>query len=1160
MKVTEMNVNGQVNGHDEILEMKLIRDPDVKGQDELKQSPLEESTKSVDGTVKSNVFGSEKAEKSHSKLRFFKSRKPQTATDPRQSVILEKVSSEGLEKAKTSTGFMGIFKRHRVETPSNSQLKEISKLIEKDLNKLYNQNRLTLSQKEKMVNSRIKLLENLTAIPQISPNFRDKFQQMKDQLETFSEQMSSDSVSGEVFATDLTPVINRISHAKTRQVSNDKPLTKSELQLLVTLSQYLTAEKKGEDPILTPDEKTRLGNLFKNMIGNMAVNRQMNELAKKGKLKQLGITSNVADIVKEFTFRTKNIENIQTITRRTQTLIEKTRLGEIIMESEKLSLKEIGTLDSFPKAKYSVRLILKLDLQEESSELKQLIKDYKECSAVKDQIEFKLNKYSNNKSGDLIFQDYDKLCKYRQITQDFDDKQQTWALGLPLHHAAVSVKIDGEDKISHILDEYEYENFALRDKATMSCYRLDPTKLLTSNPQMQNLINEMYISEGTDAITGLRNMYQDIQTRLHTKMKQDPQGEFVNRFTGLKSSIKRRRDSGIAEIFERLHLGRHKPNQFKELRTELSSASDFNSKEMICSEFAAKTLLTAIMEQEEELYIKLVDYLVSKRGMPVQQARALVGAQPLFQLPVSDREVLRKINPTRFLKLLTNHKCITKIEPHPLLKGLLKAEELASPSGERVFRTTHASGFNRNEIELEKMIPKQEIAELEEVKPVLPENPSIRDKWAEHNDLANTIIALKQNSSQIYYQHIADRRKEIAAAKEEWRAKIDANDSEFKNQVYVAHEKGSLIPVQGGMGGAYLLKDENGIPRFIVKPSDEDILALNNRKKLATPYNNQWAMHRVRRDIPLYTTVQTEVLAYKVAESLGFENITPQTEMVILKNEQFHDITDNTQEMNGDRREKTIQKYGMADREKLCSAQQFIPDSKELMEFANELELVASQKDLAPSQLIYMMEKSIDPKDFEDAVIFNCIIGETDGNPGNFRVYEKYKDEDSNPVMGIKKVDNALSFADKNTEFYNCLNMIPLIKNKLSEKSKQKILDINEDEITALMKAYNKSENAIKAFKERIELLKELAKMNTVRYIDLNKSIEKMRNHPRAKMMHRKNAAENKQKSAFEKVDFVSGTVVDSGTVVNLKDEKSLDSGTIVIQENTVKYNTVQES
>ena len=72
---------------------------------------------------------------------------------------------------------------------------------------------------------------------------------------------------------------------------------------------------------------------------------------------------------------------------------------------------------------------------------------------------------------------------------------------------------------------------------------------------------------------------------------------------------------------------------------------------------------------------------------------------------------------------------------------------------------------------------------------------------------------------------------------------------------------GGLDPLPGGMGGAYLLLDQNEEKAYLLKPSDEDILALNNRKHNASPFDGKKTRERVRGGIPLYLTVQTEVLA-----------------------------------------------------------------------------------------------------------------------------------------------------------------------------------------------------------------------------------------------------------------------------------------------------------
>jgi hypothetical protein len=681
---------------------------------------------------------------------------------------------------------------------------------------------------------------------------------------------------------------------------------------------------------------------------------------------------------------------------------------------------------------------------------------------------------------------------------------------MPFFHVAVCCKgPKNKDQMSHVLNKYEREDFLLRDKATMSGYRLDPTRLLNNDPDFMEKLNKMYQKEGKNALTEIQTMYQEIQNSIHFKSG--------DRFEDLANDVQRRHISGLAELFKWLHKGKEQKEQFANTYQKIMRGNDFNNTKMICSEFATKSLIAGLIEEEDRIFNKMLDYLVTEEGMTTSEARTYLAEIKIFKLPFKENEKLSRVNPTRLLKLLAKHGCITRVAPNPLLQGLIKAKDLKMPHSEKGIQIPTISGYTSDETRLEKMKPNTYHSPVGDNAPprTLPDNPTIADKWSNMDKaiFKNQLRILEHQKGGLY-PLIRERRDQIKALKEEWRSKIALMPpSKLREEVARLQDKGELKPLSGGMGGAYQLLDENGIPVFIIKPSDEDILALNNRKVLATPFAGTNSQQRVRKGIPLYTTVQTEVLAYKVAEQLNFTNITPKTDMIILTNNNFHDITDNTQEMKGENKEQFLAWIGQPDREKFCSVQEFIPDSEELFDFMQGIEKKLVENDLTEDQQYDLLEKALDQKDVEDCVLFNCIIGETDGNLGNFRVYLK-SEENGIKKYGIKKIDNALSFSEGNTEFSNCFSVLPHMQQRLSVEGKLRLLNLPTENIIQSMKEYGKSEKAIQAFRERIILLKQLAGKENITLSEIDESIEKMQDIRQVKLDKLKAQAARRAKAA----------------------------------------------
>jgi hypothetical protein len=329
----------------------------------------------------------------------------------------------------------------------------------------------------------------------------------------------------------------------------------------------------------------------------------------------------------------------------------------------------------------------------------------------------------------------------------------------------------------------------------------------------------------------------------------------------------------------------------------------------------------------------------------------------------------------------------------------------------------------------------------------------------------------------LFDQTIALRREEIQAQKEHWAPFIKKQEGEFYQEFYRGIElvlaEGKLVPNPSGAGSAYFLVDAEGITRFVVKPVDEDIFCLNNRKEFGSIFND--VDHRVREDIPLYRSAQADAFCWEIASLAGIEGATPKAVMGIIANDDFYDFTqwiDSTED-----REKFF-----PDREKLVSIQEFIPDSQDLIEVLHSF----YQEELTDEELA----SHFDQKEFEEVCLLLWLSLDTDAHGANFRSYVKRIDENGNEVYGIKKIDNGLSFPEKNSEYSNILAWMPNAMAPISEDLKSKIANLPIEQILKRIDDYELT-GCKEALKERIEILKELASRDamTIGEIDLRFTI-----------------------------------------------------------------------
>jgi hypothetical protein len=315
------------------------------------------------------------------------------------------------------------------------------------------------------------------------------------------------------------------------------------------------------------------------------------------------------------------------------------------------------------------------------------------------------------------------------------------------------------------------------------------------------------------------------------------------------------------------------------------------------------------------------------------------------------------------------------------------------------------------------------------------------------------------------FRMVKERRTEILQQKEHWRSSVDSIS------------QGNLVPISSGSSGAYFLVDDEGIFRYVVKPVDEDIYCLNNRKEFGSPFND--ADHRARDGIPIYRSAQTDALCSEIATLADIEGATPKAVMGIVKNDTFYDIA---QWLDGEEKAKFIAETGAPDPEKLASIQEYIPNAQDLFELLHTL----YKEGLSDEEIT----SCIDQKDFEEACLFLWLTYDNDGHAGNFLTFVKRIDEKGKKIYGIKKIDNSFSFPEENSHYVNTLAWVPNATFPLSADLKQKIAHLPVDEILIRMDKYEMT-TCKRAFIERIAIVKELAQREgiTLGEIDLRLTI-----------------------------------------------------------------------
>lgn len=335
------------------------------------------------------------------------------------------------------------------------------------------------------------------------------------------------------------------------------------------------------------------------------------------------------------------------------------------------------------------------------------------------------------------------------------------------------------------------------------------------------------------------------------------------------------------------------------------------------------------------------------------------------------------------------------------------------------------------------------------------------------------------------YAEILERRRQIHELKEYWRPYIGGIESFDKIHVGLAdlcderNLQGAytflserLSPISDGISGSYFLSDRGGEMRYIVKPIDEDICCLNNRKGFASPYTDSW----IRDNMTLYLSSLRETLAYETAKMIGVENVAPRTSLAILESDAFYDQLDGVAAPEKERYQKNV--ISQPEREKLCSVQEYVPNSKPMFEGLQDLQMAGLSDDEIAAR--------IDTRDFEDANILIWCTYDTDAHMGNFLFYPKSYDGIGNEILGIKKIDNGLAFPEKNEQLRNNLRYLPNAEKSLTVEGRAKIAAIPIEALADRLEQFG-LEDSSDALRERLILLKQIVLENpeiTIKEID----------------------------------------------------------------------------
>lgn len=330
--------------------------------------------------------------------------------------------------------------------------------------------------------------------------------------------------------------------------------------------------------------------------------------------------------------------------------------------------------------------------------------------------------------------------------------------------------------------------------------------------------------------------------------------------------------------------------------------------------------------------------------------------------------------------------------------------------------------------------------------------------------LAEGLQELGPNHTTIKVAKYAKLHIELREYKDEARPIVDAARLDGQHGIISEFEGVEktikLIQNSDGCGGSYF-GEIDGEKEYIVKPVDEEIGAFNNRKGLVSTVSIKDDL--ATSELSTYRAPLNDMMIYDLACIIGVGNNVPETAMMMVTNEDFHDVFKKASEED---LAYAIEHGAGPDDEKLCTVQRFVKNSKPLMEVSDDLwELIGDSSALC---------EQIDQDDFENLNILTWLGDERDGNFGNILATVKGIDEQGRKQYGLVKIDSTFSFPRQNGGYGNMLVWLSSAEKKLSQRAIDLVNGIDEAAIIERMQQLGFPEDCQKATSLRIRTLKDL--------------------------------------------------------------------------------------
>jgi hypothetical protein len=484
-------------------------------------------------------------------------------------------------------------------------------------------------------------------------------------------------LEGSVKVKDLRDVSHREAPLHIQDSKDLIPgINKQEMRNLRLVSLCLEKIKNKEKVNLTRAQKQELATFLQDAKGN----DQLNKIISKSILLQRvpdGISLKALEFIRTFTFKSKYLDQFQPITSKMETSWSKVVQGIELAPNERLTVAELGVVNQLIKHSRGLSKLKEMGLtskeagfgRELAIQIESLRGLENTVRRINKEIQIVLEKEKCYKPGDIIHEKIAGRLMHNEglknpltLLKKYPIVFQQRYLITPYAHEAIILPSDefsGKISISEVIALWEYNELSFAKLTYSDVYRINPIKLLSkeSASYLQQIDNDKFEDE-------TNNIFQQIENDLHTSRK------YNKKFQKIANDKPRQWNAGKTKFLFWQNF-RKEQRDFTKLYEKFAGEDDFTGKKMICSEFASKTNIVALLELDKRLRAKIVKHLEETNQTELAN-KYRSGELKVIDLPISSHAKLKNLYPGRFVQLLAKRNAVEKVETPQVLQRLMK--------------------------------------------------------------------------------------------------------------------------------------------------------------------------------------------------------------------------------------------------------------------------------------------------------------------------------------------------------------------------------------------------------------------------------------------------------------------------------------------------------